>query len=236
MTYWEGNYKKGGTSGPGSIGQVRRWKWESIGKYAGQITDVIDVGCGDLSFWEGKTPPSRYIGIDISQTIIDRNRNRWPNSTFICSSADRTLKLEQARTVFCLDVLFHIMDDEIYKSILVNLTLYSSEWIFAYTWRKNPFTSPIFRTRVALSSLLHRKLGLALENIGDQSSDGLYQKYRKFEDYFPLLLENGFEIKARETSGRLDDLGLLYVFRHVKMDEEKDPRLHEQEDGALSVH
>jgi hypothetical protein len=219
MLYWEGNYRKGGTSGPGSVGSLRQWKWENIVKYSGPITEVIDVGCGDLSFWEGKTPPSRYVGIDISQTIIDRNRERWPSSTFICSSADRTLELEQARIVFCLDVLFHIMDDGIYENILANLMRYSSEWIFVYTWRKNPFASPIFRTRVAFSSILHGKIGLGLANVGDRSSDGVYQKYRKFEDYLPLFLENGFAIKNNETSGRLEDLGSLYVFQHLKRPE-----------------
>ena len=59
--YWENRYESGGTSGKGSIGQLRAWKWQVIEDYAGPVDDVIDVGCGDLSFLEGKTS-EKYTG------------------------------------------------------------------------------------------------------------------------------------------------------------------------------
>ena len=70
--------------------------------------------------------------------------------------------------------------------------------------------------RVGLSGLLGGRFRQALENIRDTSSDDHFQKYRRFEDYFPLFLENGFEIKAKEIPGRVNELGTLYAFQHLQ--------------------
>ena len=74
MEYWEQRYSKGDTSGPGSIGKAREWKWSIIDEEIPLIDSVIDLGCGNLAFWEGRCPPKDYVGIDISPTIIRKNR------------------------------------------------------------------------------------------------------------------------------------------------------------------
>jgi hypothetical protein len=214
MGYWEQRYKKGGTSGEGSIGEYRKWKWEIIDKYVKSIDGVIDVGCGDLSFWEGKDFPNHYTGIDISQTIIERNRKSMsPNLTFLCSPAEDYLNIGTATIVFCLDVLFHIMDDSIYEKILSNLTRYSNDWIFIFTWSKNPFSSLQTRFSVAKNNLLQRKIKSALGHIFDASSDGRYQKYRRFDTYFSIFEKAGFPLKAVERDEQVGKYGSMYVFK-----------------------
>lgn len=138
MTFWDDYYENGGVSGPGSIGAYRDWKWGVITKMAGQINDVVDVGCGDLSFWEGKQCKN-YTGIDISKVIIDKNMKLRPSWNFIAKSADELVEGLQAPVVLCLDMLFHIMDKVVYEKIFENLGHYSSGWIFINTWRKSPF-------------------------------------------------------------------------------------------------
>ena len=49
--YWEIHYHLGGTSGAGSVDKYRAWKWEAITTYLPKVEHVVDVGCGDLSFW-----------------------------------------------------------------------------------------------------------------------------------------------------------------------------------------
>src|SRR5207247_7199848 len=93
LWYWEDRYRRGGIRGSGSVGDKRKWKWEIIEKYAKSTEDVIDVGCGDLSFWEGRDFPNRYVGIDISETILERNRKLRPGLTFLCASADEYLEI-----------------------------------------------------------------------------------------------------------------------------------------------
>ena len=73
--YWNNRYELGGTSGPGSISINRDWKWKIIQKYCNDPNDIIDVGCGDLSFWDGKNC-ANYIGIDISESYIEMTKQR----------------------------------------------------------------------------------------------------------------------------------------------------------------
>ena len=95
--FWNKKYAEGGISGQGSIGKYRTWKWVKIREVIGNFRDVIDVGCGDLRFWEHPIANKilnkrrfKYLGIDISNEIINRNRKFAPKLTFICApSHDR---------------------------------------------------------------------------------------------------------------------------------------------------
>ena len=137
--YWEERYASGSASGCGSIGPSRTWKWDIINCYLPKIDRIIDVGCGDLSFWEGRSYKD-YTGIDISKTIIERNREKRPKWNFIVSPAETYINGVTGECVFCLDTLFHIMDDGTFISILENLCYYSTKYIFIHTWFRNPLT------------------------------------------------------------------------------------------------
>src|SRR5437870_7971620 len=52
--FWDSRYRRGGTSGPGSAGLERRWKWRLVHRYVGDPDQVLDVGCGDLGFWQDR--------------------------------------------------------------------------------------------------------------------------------------------------------------------------------------
>ena len=73
--WWERRYAEGRTSGKGSIGRGRAWKWSIIDEFTPEIPSLVDVGCGDLSFWEARFSKS-YIGIDIAENIIEENRGK----------------------------------------------------------------------------------------------------------------------------------------------------------------
>lgn len=212
MGYWEERYKGGGTSGKGSVGAEKEWKWSVIDRYGARLDDVIDVGCGDLSFWDARPLPERYIGIDISPTVIERNKTKLPNLKFICSSADRLLDIGRSRTVLCLDVLFHIMDDDVYEKILENLAAYSSGLIFVHTWSANPFVSLRYRVRRVRNELAAGKVGAAIDGLRKGSSDGSYQRYRRFEDYLGAFGKANFELQAAERNVA-NRYGTLYVLK-----------------------
>lgn len=76
--YWEERYKSGGTSGRGSTGFIRIWKWWQIKRHTKRLNNVVDVGCGDLSFWKNQHAIN-YTGIDQSQTIIEKNKDLYPS-------------------------------------------------------------------------------------------------------------------------------------------------------------
>jgi hypothetical protein len=212
QSYWETRYRDGGCSGGGSIGAIRDWKWSMIRKYA-SVNDVIDVGCGDLSFWEGKSC-EKYSGIDISPYIIESNREKRPSWRFICASGSDPLKLE-GDVVLCLDVLFHIMDETIYINLLNNLAVYAQKYIFIYTWHKNPFDNFGLWLSILCSLLKHGKIVPLLSSLlGDMASDFEYQKYRSFDDYSFIFEKRGFEQIAVETN-EIDPLSALYIFKKL---------------------
>lgn len=203
-SYWDSRYRAGGTSGPGSIGSLREWKWSVLEKQGGPLQNVIDVGCGDLSFWDGRDC-DHYTGIDISPTIQRRNKIARPYWKFATRSADQLIPGLEADTVLCLDMLFHIMDDSTYRKILENLCHYSTNQIFIYTWINNPFTT--LRAKLRAVRLNH-----TLKPLIDSTTDGKYQKYRDFLTYLPVFQNNGFLLIANEQT-EINPYGAMFIFQ-----------------------
>lgn len=184
MNYWEERYKTKGKSGRGSIGYYKNTKWKFIEQYSGH-QDVIDLGCGDLSFWDGKECRN-YIGIDISPIIIKQNEQKRPKWRFICQPIEHLTNIS-ANDVFCLDVLFHILDEAAYWRIIDNIASACSERIFISTWTKNP--------------------------LGKEEIDNLYQIYRSFLPAMQRLEELGFSVV---DSMALDEYNEIFCFEKIK--------------------
>ena len=134
-SYWDKRYKTGGTSGLGSVGNIRDWKWEIIHQYT-NADSVLDVGCGDMSFWEGKKCAD-YLGLDISPHIIRKLQKEHPWGIFICSNAKEKLDISKP-VVLCLDLIFHITDEKTLEKIIFNLITWSTDLIFIFNWDDKP--------------------------------------------------------------------------------------------------
>ena len=187
-------------------------------QYAPFLQSVVDVGCGDLSFWEGRECEN-YTGIDFSNPIIKKNMIHRPNWKFICANAEIEIKDLHKEAVFCMGVLFHIMDLKTYIQILNNLCTYSDNYIFIYTWINNPFRyeAKIARFIYALSKL---KIIWALKLLrkafsSDMFSDGHYQFYRPIEKQFGLFIRRGFTLVGLERHP--NNVGAVYVFKKTKL-------------------
>ena len=132
------------------------------------IDHVLDVGCGDLVFWEG-CDCEDYVGIDISNVVNQRNRIARPKWVFITSPAEVYISGLHAETVLCMDVLFHINKYEDFMRIINNLTRYADKRLILSVWMESPFK--------------------------EGNSDGLYQFYHPFDE--PLVTEKGFKSVKR---------------------------------------
>ena len=184
--YWNTRYMFGGGSGyteKDFKDNYTSYVWSLIDKYMGKQTDIIDVGCGDLIFWNGRDC-EKYFGIDISPIIVERNRKIRPNWTFLVSSCGAKHNIN-AETVICMNTLYHIMDDTEYYKTLNNLTDWTKKWLVVLTWRVKP------------------------KNI---KKDDYYQKYRDFIPFKERLLNTGFVLIAEEPIP-FDDLGCLWIFK-----------------------
>jgi organic radical activating enzyme len=88
---WNEHYKNGGLSGdPKGYEKSKIWKHSILSTYMHDSDDksIIDVGCGDLQFWDGKLP-ANYTGIDISQEIAIKNQTVYLGF----KKRDKTLEL-----------------------------------------------------------------------------------------------------------------------------------------------
>jgi hypothetical protein len=194
--FWNNKYEQGGISGRGSIGLYRNWKWNQIQFAIGtDIHSLIDVGCGDMSFWNHPIAKKmmkdlKYTGIDISDNIIKRNRKALPDLDFIIAPAHVEQPGLRAQAVFALDLLFHIMDDGEYEMLIETLCQYASQYLVIYTWMKNPFT------------------------VLNRDGDGVSQKYRPLGNVKHIFSKNNMQLVVSKNVP-YDEFGRLYVFERL---------------------
>jgi hypothetical protein len=196
--FWNNKYRQGGISGRGSIGFYRNWKWNQIAFICGtNFRSVVDVGCGDLSFWKHPIANKilrgqgfKYIGIDISDFIIEQNRKTFPEGKFIVAPAHFKQPGIYGSLVLCMDVLFHMMDDGEYEMALQTLCNYTNQYLAIYTWQKNPFE------------------GL------NTVTDGISQYFRKLGDSRATFTRNNLNL-VHAVRSPYDPFGKLYFFRRT---------------------
>jgi hypothetical protein len=120
--YWDWRYADGHGSGDGSYGDPMFRKVEWLSRLNG-IETITEVGCGDWNFGEhlmGRFPDASYLGLDISEFIVRRNRKDHGSSNRIrFELADG--KVPSADLVLCVDVLFHILDPNEHQKMLIAL-------------------------------------------------------------------------------------------------------------------
>lgn len=205
---WNDHYKKGGNSGDSEDYKISiPWKKNILFQYCNLKTDsIIDVGCGDLQFWTNELPV-RYIGVDISSVIIQKNKATYPDVTFLVSNAASELDIS-ADVVICFDMLFHIIDDDEYIKILTNVKKYAKKYIILYTWNRNIFGENLYyRLLIALVNFKHGK-GLSFKII---DGDGKYQKYRDFMKITIPIFEPEFKLVQAHDNTHWK-FGTMYVF------------------------
>lgn len=208
---WDEHYKSGGKSGdPSDYAKSREWKHSIISKYCDiKSNSIIDIGCGDLQFWQGRKP-AKYTGIDISPTIIASHIEKYPDRRFICASSDELLDIS-ADMVMCFDMLWHIIDDEVYINTIRNMAVYSKRYIIIYTWNSNPFNLGLIQRMFNILIKFKRTHKLDFSITVD---DGGYQKYRPFKKYAKEIFNGDFKLIDEYTNDKWK-FGTMYIFRKV---------------------
>jgi len=135
--------------------RTRYFVWEEFkppAEYANEGDKILDLGCGNGRFIElfrGKN--IEYVGIDISQKLIEIARQKYPNGNFqIFDGLKIPFPDNYFDNIFCIAVLHHIPGSELRQEFLREARrvlkpsgkLILSTW---YLWQKDTFWSLLFK-------------------------------------------------------------------------------------------
>ena len=113
--YWNSRYERGINSGAGSYGVFVERKLDFIKELEG-VKSISEYGCGDFNLGKNVMkifPEATYIGNDVSDVIVKRNTECFPQAKFTLDK-----ELPPADLVMCVDVLLHIMKEEDVEDLL----------------------------------------------------------------------------------------------------------------------
>lgn len=141
INYWENRYKKGGNSGAGSFNDLAKYKAGVLNDLvAGKnIKTIIDFGCGDGNQLQLAKYPN-YIGLDVSKTAIMKCYQAFKNDStksfylYDPLSFFNENKFFTADLTISVDVLYHLIEDEIYFKYLNDLFGCAKKIVVIYSW------------------------------------------------------------------------------------------------------
>lgn len=120
---------------------------------------LLDVGCGDFSWMQHLAAEVDYIGIDVVETVIEKNRELFERPGRRFSALDATVDdLPDADVVLCREVLFHLSFEDIHK-LLRNLLSKNRRWLILTSDRQTLFNSNIPTGDFRLLNLEARPFG-----------------------------------------------------------------------------
>lgn len=128
------------SSGAGSYNNLAKFKAEILNEFVREhkVQSVLEFGCGDGNQLSLAEYPS-YIGLDVSKTILENTKNKF--------SSDKTKKFylvedfiqsnfPQVELSLSLDVIYHLVEDEVFDEYMKNLFASSCKFIGIYASNK----------------------------------------------------------------------------------------------------
>jgi|TARA_B110000967_G_C18575171_1_gene406869 hypothetical protein len=133
---WETRYKNGGNSGSGSYNELCEFKNNILNTFISEnnINSIIDFGCGDCNQIKN-VPIENYIGLDISEYIIQTHNDTYKDdsSKSFLVYDDKTNYTIKSDVTLSLDVLYHILEDNLFITYLQHLFTCSTKHVIIYS-------------------------------------------------------------------------------------------------------
>jgi hypothetical protein len=132
--YWEQRYKAGGNSGDGSYGQLAIFKAETLNSFVlgNDVKLVIEYGCGDGHQVSLSCYPS-YIGFDVSDAVVSICRERFRSDETKVFKLVEEYKGEIADLTLSLDVIYHLLEEQVFRDYMQRLFDSSSRFVIIYS-------------------------------------------------------------------------------------------------------
>lgn len=131
--YWENRYSAGGDSGAGSYTIFAEFKAEVINEFVAEhnVQSVIEFGCGDgnqLTLAKYTT----YSGYDVSSSAISRCRELFKSDSSKSFRLMNEYDGDKADLALSLDVLYHLVEDDVFDSYMRTLFEASNRYVIIY--------------------------------------------------------------------------------------------------------
>lgn len=132
--YWTTRYKKNGNSGPGSYDKLADFKASIINKIVieKEISSVIEYGCGDGNQLTLAKYP-KYIGFDVSIEALSLCRNNFGDDKTKQFILMADYDNEMAELCMSLDVIYHLLEDDIFEDHMQRLFNSSRKYVVIYS-------------------------------------------------------------------------------------------------------
>ena len=145
--FWNELYARGKDSGPGSKGRLAEFKAEVINRIMDDedVHTILDFGCGDGMMTELYNIDDRkYIGIDISTEAIKKCLS-VEHGDDVFMTYDEWIYVSPPGLFDCVlsvDVLFHIIEDDLFHDYMTMLFDASSNVVVIYAYDSNEKPHP----------------------------------------------------------------------------------------------
>lgn len=129
--YWEARYKNNLTSGNGSYGVLGDFKAKVVNGFISEknVATIKDLGVGDgnqLGLLRGF---KHYIGYDVSPTVIQKCKTRFKLPRYEFHLYPEAISIEADMSI-SMDVLYHLVEDDVYLEYLDNL--FMTKYVIIY--------------------------------------------------------------------------------------------------------
>jgi SAM-dependent methyltransferase len=132
--FWEMRYRAGGHSGVGSYGFFAEFKAEVLNNFVEKknVQSVIEFGCGDGHQLTLARYP-QYLGFDVSTTAISLCKVRFVSDRSKVFRKMTEYNGEKADLTLSLDVIYHLVEDEVFNEYMQTLFEASNCYVIIYS-------------------------------------------------------------------------------------------------------
>lgn len=132
--YGESRYKSGGNSGAGSYNRLAEFKAQVLNSFIqmNNILTVIEFGHGDGNQLKLATY-RKYLGFDVSATAVDRCRILFAHDNSKQFKLADEYEGEKAELTLSLDVVFHLVEDDVFANYMTRLFDASEQFVLIYS-------------------------------------------------------------------------------------------------------
>jgi len=136
--YWVERYERGGNSGAGSHNKLAQFKAEVLNNFVKEqnIRSVIEYGCGDGNQLRLATY-QRYLGFDVSPVALSQCKDIFHDDSTKSFKLMSDYNGEVAELTLSLDVVYHLIEDEVFESFMRRLFDSSTRFVIVYSSNKN---------------------------------------------------------------------------------------------------